>query len=124
MADEELDTVLAGFTPVALEALDDRAALLRRVDFKYLLSPGELLELLRRFAGDHDALEIDGRRRFTYRTVYFDTPEVRTFHDHVAGRRTSACRRATCHRSRGPPRRRYPRAPQRRPPAGWPGRPA
>jgi hypothetical protein len=97
MADEEVDTVLAGFTPISLEALDDRAALLHRVDFKYVLSPGELLELLRRFAGDHDALEIDGRRRFSYGTVYFDTPDLRTFHDHVAGRRPRFKLRTRCY---------------------------
>src|SRR3954451_4659524 len=97
MADEELDTILAGFTPISLEALEDRAALLRRVDLKYVLSPDELLELLRQFARDHDALEIEGRRRFAYRTVYFDTPELRTFHDHVAGRRPRFKLRTRCY---------------------------
>src|SRR4051812_22362609 len=97
MADHELDAVLASFAPVSLETLDERAALLRRVDSKYVISPDELLELLAGSAGDHDALEIDGRRRFSYRTVYFDTPDLRTFHDHVAGRRPRFKLRTRCY---------------------------
>ena len=35
----------------------------------------------------HRVLEIDGRREFTYRTTYFDTPDLRVFRDHQQRRR-------------------------------------
>jgi VTC domain len=76
---------LEALRPVSLEALEERAELLRRVDSKYLVARAELAALVRELAGDHDVLEIDGRRRFAYRSVYFDTPELRTFRDHVRG---------------------------------------
>ncbi len=71
--------------PVSLEALDARAELLQRVDTKYLVARAELAALLRELSGDHDVLDIDGRRRFAYRSVYFDTPDLRAYHDHVRG---------------------------------------
>jgi len=78
---------LEALQPVSLEALDARAELLQRVDTKYLVARAELAALLRDLSGDHDVLEIDGRRRFAYRSVYFDTPDLRAFHDHVRGER-------------------------------------
>ena len=76
---------LEALPPVSLEALDARAELLQRVDTKYLVARAQLAALLRELCGDHDVLEIDGRRRFAYRSVYFDTPDLRAFHDHVRG---------------------------------------
>jgi VTC domain-containing protein len=71
---------------VSLEELESRAALLRRVDRKYLLDAERLDELLGRLCGDHDVLEIDGERTFAYESTYFDTPDLRCFHDHVRDR--------------------------------------
>ena len=76
---------LEALQPVSLEALDARAELLQRVDTKYLVARAELAALLRDLSGDHDVLEVDGRRRFAYRSAYFDTPDLRAFHDHVRG---------------------------------------
>ena len=78
---------LEALEPISLEALDARAELLRRVDTKYLVAQAELAAVLGELAGDHDVLEIDGRRRFAYRSVYFDTPDLRAFHDHISGER-------------------------------------
>jgi hypothetical protein len=71
---------------VTLDDLDARAALQRRVDTKYLISWERMAELLPRLREDHEALEIEGRRSFAYENVYFDTPELRCFHDHVEHR--------------------------------------
>ena len=43
-------------------------------------------DLLRSLADEHQILEIDGRRLFGYQSIYFDTPDLRCFRDHVAGR--------------------------------------
>jgi hypothetical protein len=83
----DVDSVLARLKSVSLEDIDERAALLRRVDHKYLVERDILLELLDELSHDHDVLEIDGRRRFAYASVYFDTPDLRCFHEHVHGTR-------------------------------------
>ncbi|HET6870454.1 MAG TPA: polyphosphate polymerase domain-containing protein [Solirubrobacteraceae bacterium] len=75
------------FDPVTLEELDERAALLRRVDHKYAVEPDQFARLLERLRDDHQVLEIDGQRAFGYCSTYFDTPELRCFADHVEDRR-------------------------------------
>ena len=65
--------------PVGLDELVRRAALLTRVDRKYLLPAGQLPSLLRRLDGDVRVLQIDQRRRFGYRSDYFDTPELDSY---------------------------------------------
>lgn len=66
--------------PVDLSALSDTAELMTRRDRKYLLADDLLVELLRHLPADHRVLEIGGLRRFGYDTVYFDTPELRSYH--------------------------------------------
>ena len=84
--DDQLTDLLDAFDPVSLEELDQRAALLRRVDHKYAVSLERLRELARGLQSDHQILEIEGRRTFGYRSAYFDTPERRCFLDHVEDR--------------------------------------
>ena len=74
---------LAGYPPVSLGDLDERASLQRRVDDKYIVTLDQLDELLDELRSDHDVLDIDGCRTFEYRSVYFDTPDHRCFTDHV-----------------------------------------
>lgn len=93
--------MLAALQGISLDALDERASLLRRVDNKYLLAPDELDTLVDRLGEDHDALEIDGRRTFAYASVYFDSPGLRCFHDHVDGRRPRFKVRTRCYRDAG-----------------------
>lgn len=85
MTDDLADAV-ESFPGVSLTTLDERASLLRRVDNKYAVEWGSFLELLERLRGDYEILDIDGRREFSYRTTYFDTPELRCFTDHVEDR--------------------------------------
>ncbi|MFF1356837.1 VTC domain-containing protein [Streptomyces sp. NPDC058297] len=79
--------------PIALQEVIARAELLARFDNSYLV-PFDVFEdfaaLLtdpRRAGGAFRALSINGKRSFAYHSVYFDTPELRTFHDHRMGRR-------------------------------------
>ena len=78
--------VVERLAPLSLRDLDERAALLRRTDRKYVLDRDVFETLVDRLAGDHDALEIDGRRVFAYSSTYVDSPDLRCFHDHVEGR--------------------------------------
>jgi hypothetical protein len=85
------------FEPVSLEELDERAALLKRVDHKYALQREQFAQLLERLRSDHQVLEIDGQRMFEYRSTYFDTPDLRCFTDHVEDRRPRFKVRTRCY---------------------------
>lgn len=65
---------------VSLAELDERAALLRRVDRKYVLDGAAVEAFLDRLE-DARVLEIAGRRRFGYRSTYLDTAGLNSFHD-------------------------------------------
>jgi hypothetical protein len=78
--------VVDRLAPVSLRDLDERAALLRRIDHKYVLDRDVFEALVARLSDDHDVLEIDGRRVFGYGSTYFDSGDLRCFHDHVQGR--------------------------------------
>ncbi|HEX2145348.1 MAG TPA: polyphosphate polymerase domain-containing protein [Glycomyces sp.] len=77
------------FAPIDLETVVDSANLQTRVDSKYLLSPEAYERFRDRLArtGDWRCLEIGGRRRFAYESIYFDTPELLTYRQHRQGRR-------------------------------------
>jgi hypothetical protein len=81
----ELEGALGDLDPIGLEELDEQAKLRRRVDAKYVTPADVAAATTRSLAADYSALEIDGRRRFTYESVYFDTPDLRCFRDHVEG---------------------------------------
>ncbi len=77
------------FAPIDLASVVDSANLQTRIDSKYLLAPdayGRFCDRLARL-GDWRCLEIGGRRRFAYESIYFDTPELLTYRQHRQGRR-------------------------------------
>jgi hypothetical protein len=82
-----IDAQLASMEPISLAELNAQARLMTRVDRKYFVPRALFLELLKATADEFQVLEIAGRHRFEYKTVYFDTPEFRFFRDHVQGRR-------------------------------------
>ncbi|WP_328476687.1 polyphosphate polymerase domain-containing protein [Actinoplanes sp. NBC_00393] len=61
------------FAPIALDDLVGEAALLTRLDRKYLIPATELPGVLDLMPAGVRMLEIEGRRGFAYRSVYFDT---------------------------------------------------
>jgi len=66
-------TSLGTFAPISLDELVGEAALLTRLDRKYLLSAAALPALLDRMPPGVRELRIDGRSTFRYRSIYFDT---------------------------------------------------
>ncbi|MEV0902328.1 polyphosphate polymerase domain-containing protein [Actinoplanes sp. NPDC049802] len=61
------------FDPISLDELVGAAALLTRLDRKYVLPAAALGTLLDRMPADVRVLRIDAQRTFGYRSVYFDT---------------------------------------------------
>ena len=63
----------------SLAELNDAAGLLTRVDRKYLVPLERAQELVGGLSSEAQVLEIDGRRRFSYASTYFDTPGLEAF---------------------------------------------
>lgn len=73
--------------PIGLDAIVVQADLAHRYDAKYVVPVGRLPELMDLWSGRMRVLEIDGRRATAYRSTYFDTPDLRTYRDHLQRRR-------------------------------------
>lgn len=71
----------------SLEYILATADLQTRVDRKYLVPATAFTELLLALGDRMSVLDIEGRRLFAYESVYFDTPELLAYHQHVGGRR-------------------------------------
>lgn len=82
-----LETAANAATPISLEEVVSEAALMTRVDKKFLLTAAEFTELMARLGPEFRIMQIGERRLFTYESVYFDTPELEMFTAHKQGRR-------------------------------------
>lgn len=82
-----LEAELASFDPLSLEGLNAKAAMLERLDNKYIVPAEHLLPVLTRFRDLFDILEIEGKRSFLYATEYHDSGDAQFYHDHHQGRR-------------------------------------
>jgi hypothetical protein len=85
--DLTLTDALSAFTPIGLEALNGKAAMLERLDNKYIIPADQLCPALMAFSTAFDVLEIDGKRAFTYATRYYDDVDRQSYYDHHQGRR-------------------------------------
>ena len=63
----------------SLADLNGAAGLLTRVDRKYLVPLERAQSLVDGLTSDARVLDIDGRRRFSYASTYFDTPGLEAF---------------------------------------------
>jgi hypothetical protein len=87
-ATSDLVAGIVGALPgIDLPTLDAGAALLTRVDRKYVVPVATFERLVHALDGSWTALEIDGRRLFGYSSVYFDTDDFVTYRSHLQGRR-------------------------------------
>ena len=85
--DPIITDVLGDFDAISLKALNGKAAMLTRLDQKYVIPANRLRPAMEAFRTIFDVLEIDNRRSFTYDTCYFDAAGLRAYHDHHQGRR-------------------------------------
>lgn len=82
-----LDSAAAAAAPISLDEVVSEAALMTRVDKKFLLTAAQFTELMARLGPAFRIMEIAERRLFTYESVYFDTPDLEMFAAHKQGRR-------------------------------------
>ncbi len=81
------DWLIDPFQPITLPQLNSKAAMLNRLDNKYIVAAAVLRQALPQLAGHFDILEIAGKRDFTYLTCYFDDREFTSYFEHHNGRR-------------------------------------
>lgn len=77
--------LIARFAPISLEEMDG-VKLLDRVDTKYVFGEALLPALLETMLKEYRVLEVGGARGTDYRSLYYDTPDLRHYHDHHNGR--------------------------------------
>jgi VTC domain len=99
--DEALEAIVGRMAPIALQDMDARAALRRRVDTKYVVDQEALVDVATRATADYQVLEIDGGRAFTYESVYFDTADLLSFRQHVEDVRPRFKSRSRLYRETG-----------------------
>jgi hypothetical protein len=79
-------SVSALFPAASLELMGERQ-LLRRVDTKYVCTVAQAVRFVESLVGHYAALPTSGGNLATYRSLYFDTPDLRCYHDHRRGKR-------------------------------------
>jgi hypothetical protein len=80
-----LKNILSEFSPISLEEMD-KVSFFHRIDTKFVLNADKLKLLLSEIKDDYSVLEIDGKRCFSYSTIYYDTPDLRMYIDHIRGK--------------------------------------
>lgn len=80
-------TTLESFPSISLDDLTAQAQLLNRYDSKYIIHINQLPEIYTALSSRMAVLEHRGLRCSPYTTSYFDSAALRTYHDHLKGRR-------------------------------------
>jgi VTC domain-containing protein len=75
------------FSPIPLAVLDEQAGLATRAERKYILDARTFEQLIGELIPHYSVLEIGDARVFPYDTVYFDTPSLVTYRQHLQERR-------------------------------------
>jgi len=81
-----IEEALSQFAPLPLAELKSYS-LLNRTDTKYVLSEQQALEIFTEIRPHYRVLEVQGLRSGHYFTQYYDTPDLRMYHDHHNGDR-------------------------------------
>jgi len=76
-----LASLVSEFEPISLSEIQD-AALLNRVDTKYIIGMDQLCTILPELVGNYRALNINNTYLHNYRTLYFDTSAFTFYTQH------------------------------------------
>jgi hypothetical protein len=88
MIEESFQTIsqkIALFEPITLAEME-RVKLMNRTDAKFLIPLWMLPTILDDLRPHYRLLEVNGHRLADYETLYFDTPDLRLYHEHQSGR--------------------------------------
>ncbi|HEY6528075.1 MAG TPA: polyphosphate polymerase domain-containing protein [Cellvibrionaceae bacterium] len=79
--------IIERFSSIGLDELNAKAAMLTRLDNKYIATLDVVTKALYQWEKMYDVLQINNRRAFAYETCYFDDAELSSYYDHHRGRR-------------------------------------
>lgn len=82
---EIINKISEKFSPISLQEMDG-VSLLKRTDTKFIIPQSMLPHILSGILSSYRLLEINGRRRMNYKSLYFDTPEKKFYLDHHNGK--------------------------------------
>ena len=74
-----LNTILADLDAIGLDELNERAAMLTRVDRKYALDATQASAILSRLPAETKVLQIAGQVSQGYASTYYDTPDMDSY---------------------------------------------
>lgn len=77
--------ILQQFEPISLSEMD-RVKLLNRVDTKYVFELSKLEQILNDVSPFYSVLELKAKRTNSYKTLYFDTPDLDCYIQHHNGK--------------------------------------
>lgn len=83
----DIDWLTAPFDAVTLGALNEKAAMMSRIDNKYVVQANALRQLVPALSEGFDILDIKDQRAFTYDTRYFDDAHHSAYFEHHQGMR-------------------------------------
>jgi len=84
---QQVTRAVSALPAIDLRTLDAGAALLTRVDRKYVVPVETFVRLVSELDDSWTSLEIASSRLFGYSSVYFDTEDFLTYRAHLQGRR-------------------------------------
>lgn len=82
-----LDEILKQHDPISLTEMN-QVSFLDRKDIKFVFHIDRLIPLLKNTTGPYKVLTIKDKRLFRYKTLYFDTPDMKFYFDHHNGVRS------------------------------------
>jgi hypothetical protein len=83
--ESDLKKIIENFAPISLSEMDS-VKLMRRIDYKFVLSVDKLPILLKKALVDYYILEVEGIREQIYETTYFDTNDYQMYTNHHNGK--------------------------------------
>jgi hypothetical protein len=81
----ECAPIINRFQTISLESLDslkNDVKLMDRHDTKYVMPRNKLANLLELLLTDYQLLTVENKKVFTYKNLYFDTPDFTFYHQH------------------------------------------
>jgi hypothetical protein len=82
---KEIKNVITKLDPISLTEMDS-VQLMNRNDYKYTFHVKQLPLILAQLSEHYKVLEIDGVRGANYKSIYFDTENLKMFFDHHNGK--------------------------------------
>jgi len=82
----KIKDVLRMYDPISLGEMSDYK-LLNRIDTKYICNVELLPNILERSLKEFKIQQINKERSFKYESLYYDTPQLKTYFDHHQGKR-------------------------------------